>query len=92
MAFFARTTICYYLDEVEDNWIADQHELQQWAMTKFTLERDCLKSPVVIAVDQIRERFLDRARDGSYEASEVRVILTKLNSHIDAETQDVTFQ
>jgi len=77
--FFTRTTICYYMDECEDNYIVDQHELDSWAMVKFTLERDN-KTPLCLTVDQMSERFLDRSRDGSYVAPQIRIILTKLKS------------
>ena len=75
--FFTRTTICYYMDEYEDNFITDQHEVQSWAMAKFTLERDN-PSPLCLTVDQISERFMDKSRDGSYLAPPIRIILTKL--------------
>ena len=75
--FFAVVTVCYYLDDVQDNFLTDQHEIGSWAMSKFTLERD-EKQPLCITVDQISERFLDRPRNGSYVAAPTKIILTKL--------------
>ena len=89
--FFTRTTICYYVDNYEDNFVVDQHEVGQWAMVKFTLERDN-PNPLCLSVDQISERFLDRARDGGYLAPPIRLILTKLQSQIEQQTQEVTFR
>lgn len=90
--FFTRTTICYYVDGYEDNYITDQHELGSWAMAKFTIERDN-PAPLCLTVDQISERFLDRPRDGSYLAPPIKIILTKLQSQIgEDESHDVTFQ
>lgn len=48
--FFTRTTICFYMDDFEDNYITDQADLQSWGMVKFNLERDNL-SPLCITVD-----------------------------------------
>ena len=48
--FFAVVTVCYYLDDVQDNFLTDQHEIGSWAMSKFTLERD-EKQPLCITVD-----------------------------------------
>ena len=59
-------------------------------MVKFTLERDN-PTPFCLTVDQISERFMDKARDGSYFAPPIRIILTKLQGNIDQETQDVSF-
>lgn len=59
-------------------------------MAKFTLERDN-RTPLCLTVDQISERFLDKSRDGSYLPPPIRIILTKLQSKIDPETQDMTF-
>jgi len=59
-------------------------------MVKFALERDSA-APVSVTVDQVSERFMDKARDGSYKAATVRLIVTKLNTYVDAETYDVVF-
>lgn len=92
--FFTRTTICYYMDDYHDNFTTDQHDtgMQSWGMSKFTLERDNLKGPVIITLDQIAERFMDIPRDNGYLPPLTRVIITKLNSQIDPKTQEVTNQ
>ena len=50
LKFFATTTICYYIDDCEDSYIADMHEYGSWAMAKFTLERDN-PQPIFITLD-----------------------------------------
>ena len=83
--FFTTTTICYYQEENVDSFITDQHELDGWAMAKFTLERDNPR-PFCITVDQISERFMDLRRDGMYYSPPTKIILTKLEAIIDYET------
>ena len=56
MKFFSRTTICYYMENGEDNFLSDQHEPGSWAMTKFTIERNH-PTPLFVTVDQIAERI-----------------------------------
>ena len=87
--FFAQVTVCYYMDDVQDNFLVDQHEIGQWGMSKFTLERDNTQ-PLCITVDQISERFLDRPRNGSYIAPPIKIILTKLESEIHPDSEEVT--
>jgi hypothetical protein len=60
-------------------------------MTKFTLERDHPQS-FTVTIDQISERFMDRPRNGSYKPVPVKLILTKLNSKIDPDTQEVIME
>ena len=79
--FFTIATVCYYIDDIHDNYLVDQHEVGAWAMAKFTLERDNL-NPLCVTVDQISERFLDRKRDGGYIAAPTKVILTKLDTRV----------
>ena len=50
-------------------------------MAKFTLERDSV-NPVMVTVDQISERFLDRKRDGAYIAAPTKIILTQLDTRV----------
>lgn len=94
LKFFARTTICYYFENRYDNFTQDQHELDQWAATKFTLERDN-PNPLVVSIDQISERLMDKHRDyreGSYTPAYVKLILTKLNTKIDPDSEDIYFE
>lgn len=62
--FFATTTICYYIDDCEDSFIADQHEDNSWAMAKFILERDN-PAPLFITLDSISERFFEPSQEYS---------------------------
>ena len=77
--FFATTTICYYIDDCEDSFIADQHEDNSWAMAKFILERDN-PTPLFITLDSISERFFEPSQE--YSPPQTKIILTRLKTQI----------
>jgi len=60
-------------------------------MVKFVIERDS-STPVTVTVDQISERFMDKARNGGYKPAQTRLIITKLSTRIDEKTHDVVYQ
>lgn len=92
LKFTKMTTICFYVEPRMDNFVVDQHELDQWGATKFTLERDHPQS-LTISIDQISERVMDRKRNFSYDVVPVKIILTKLSSKIeDPDAETVPFE
>mmetsp|Transcript_40684 Transcript_40684/g.53368 ORF Transcript_40684/g.53368 Transcript_40684/m.53368 type:complete len:345 (-) Transcript_40684:115-1149(-) len=85
--FFYITTICYYNEQIEDNYVPDQHELFSYGMSKFTLDEDHPES-MVIAVDQINSRFVDETMLGHYEYPAIKLMLTKVKTETNPETQE----
>lgn len=65
LKFFYITTICYYFDEAYDNYLADEHPIGRFGMTKFTLEEDH-RRPMSFAVDTVNQRFVDETMRGFY--------------------------
>lgn len=87
MKFFFRTTICYYDDAIEDNYVEDQHDLYSFGITKFELTEDH-NEPLVVSIDQINSRFVDENMQGDYMYPTIKLVLTKLASKTEPETQN----
>ena len=77
--FFYITTICYYSDNISDNTIPDQHSLDSFGMSTFTLDEDH-PEPLTIAIDQVNARFVDETMRGAYEYPGIRVMLTRIDT------------
>jgi len=60
-------------------------------MIKFVIERDS-NDPVTVSVDQISERFMDKARNGSYKSAQTKLIITKLSTKVDPESHDIVYE
>ena len=56
-------------------------------MTKFTFTEDHVE-PLTIAIDQVNARFVDETMRGSYEYPPIKLMLTKLRSKTDPQTQE----
>ena len=82
--FFYITTICYYNEQIVDNYLTDQHDLESYGMCKIIIDRDH-PEPLTIAVDQVNARFL--TGDLNYEYPAIRLVLTKLRAELLGETE-----
>ena len=82
--FFYITTICYYNEQIVDNYLADQHDLDSFGMCKIIIDRDH-PEPLTIAVDQVNARFL--TGDLNFEYPAIRLVLTKLHVELLGETE-----
>lgn len=89
--FFYITTICYFYEHLKDNSVADQHELGNFGMTKFTIDED-VTDPVIVSVDQANARFVDETMRGTYEYPSIRLMLTKIKEVTNPKTQVVAKQ
>ena len=68
--------------------MADQHEIKNFGMAKFTLDEDHT-GPLTVAVDQVNARFVDETMRGTYEYPPIKLILTKMRSKTNPKTKEV---
>ena len=58
LTFFYLTTICYTRDQYKNNIFQDQHDPDNFGMTRFELNEDHT-GPFTISLYQLNERFID---------------------------------